>query len=118
MCGRKSRKHLVLSVVFCLLFSVFLCSSLSAEVVLTDEEAQLMIQEMEKGQNELIWTQQKLEKAENQLKEQQDICNQQKTSYEMQLTEANKENKKLKNVTIATSSSSLVLLLISILLLL
>lgn len=82
--GIKSRRHFLLSVLFSLSL-LFLSASFSyAEVVLTDEEAREMMEEMEASETELQGVKQELEELKN-------ISEEQKKYYEEQLKEEKKK---------------------------
>ena len=123
MCGRKLKQLSALSVLFCLLsFSPF-CFSCFAEVRLTDEEAEQILneisesmKELENVKSELIQSQKDLIEQKTELADVKNTYNEQKTSYEMQLDEAEKENQTLKVVAVSTGSTSIALLIVTILL--
>ena len=102
MCGAKLKRLSALSVLFCLLSFSPLSFSCFAEVKLTEEEAETILNEISESKKEL-------ENVKN-------TYNEQKTSYEMQLNEAEKQNKILKTVSVATGSSSGALTIVVILL--
>ena len=102
MCGAKLKRLSALSVLFCLLSFSPLSFSCFAEVKLTEEEAETILNEISESKKEL-------ENVKN-------TYNEQMTSYEMQLNEAEKQNQKLKTVAVATSSSSVALTIVVILL--
>ena len=102
MCGAKLKRLSALSALFCLLSFSPLSFSCFAEVKLTDEEAETILNEISESKKEL-------EDVKN-------TYNEQKTSYEMQLNEAEKQNKMLKTVSVATGSSTVVLTIAVILL--
>ena len=102
MCGAKLKRLSALSVLFCLLSFSPLSFSCFAEVKLTEEEAETILNEISESKKEL-------ENVKN-------TYNEQMTSYEMQLNEAEKQNQALKTVAVATSSSSVVLTIVVILL--
>ena len=102
MCGAKLKRLSALSVLFCLLSFSPLSFSCFAEVKLTDEEAETILNEISESKKEL-------EDVKN-------TYNEQKTSYEMQLNEAEKQNKTLKTVSVATGSSTIALTIVVILL--
>ena len=102
MCGQKLKRLSALSVLFCLLSFSPLSFSCFAEVKLTEEEAETILNEISESKKEL-------ENVKN-------TYNEQMTSYEMQLNEAKKQNQTLKAVAVATSSSSVALTIVVILL--
>ena len=104
MCGAKLKRLSALSVLFCLLSFSPLSFSCFAEVKLTEEEAETILNEISESKKEL-------ENVKN-------TYNEQMTSYEMQLNEAEKQNQTLKAVAVATSSSSVALTIVVILLIL
>ena len=102
MCGAKLKRLSALSVLFCLLSFSPLSFSCFAEVKLTDEETETILNEISESKKEL-------ENVKN-------TYNEQMTSYEMQLNEAEKQNKMLKTVSVATGSSTVALTIVVILL--
>lgn len=123
MCGRKLKQFSALSVLFCLLSFSPLSFSCFAEVKLTDEEAETILneiseskKELENVKNELIQSQKDLIEQKTELADVKNTYNEQKTSYEMQLNEAEKENQTLKIVAVSTGSTSVALLIVTILL--
>ena len=107
MCGRKLKIFLLLSVLVSLL-SVSPCFS---EVVLTDEEAEQMLQEMEESKKELEIVKQELEDVKT-------TSTEQRQSYEEQLKEADEKNSRLTTWAISSSAVAGVLLTVLIVLLL
>ena len=103
-------------VLFSLLSFSPLCFSCYAEIKLTDEEAQQILSEIQESKKDLKNLQEKLLSAEAQLNDVKNTYNEQKTSYEMQLNEAEKQNKTLKTVSVATGSSTVALTIVVILL--
>ena len=123
MCGRKLKRFSALSVLFCLLSFSPLSFSCFAEVKLTDEEAETILneiseskKELENVKNELIQSQKELIEQKTELEDVKNTYNEQKTSYETQLDEAEKENQTLKVVAVSTGSTSIALLIVTILL--
>ena len=123
MCGRKLKRFSALSVLFCLLSFSPLSFSCFAEVKLTDEEAETILneiseskKELENVKNELIQSQKDLIEQKTELVDVKNTYNEQKTSYETQLDEAEKENQTLKIVAVSTGSTSVALLIVTILL--
>ena len=102
MCGAKLKRLSALSVLFCLLSFSPLSFSCFAEVKLTEEEAETILNEISESKKEL-------ENVKN-------TYNEQMTSYEMQLNEAEKQNKMLKTVSVAAGSSTVALTIVVILL--
>ena len=102
MCGQKLKRLSALSALFCLLSFSPLSFSCFAEVKLTDEEAETILNEISESKKEL--------------EDVKSTYNEQKTSYEMQLNEAEKQNKMLKTVSVATGSSAIALTIVVILL--
>ena len=97
----KRLKHFSAISVFSLsLFLVVFSSPCYADVVLTDEEAQIIMTELQTSQEEL-----KTLKEDDQ---------EQKKSYETQLTEAKKEIEVEKKIVKITSTSSLVLTILCV----
>ena len=108
MCCRRLKIFLLLPVLFFLLSFSPLSSSCYAEVTLTDEEAQEILNEIKESKKDLTELQEKLTSAEAQLKDVQNAYSEQKTSYEMQLKEAEEKQKKLRKALTVTSTSSAV----------
>lgn len=96
MCGKRLKKS-------CFLFLLLAFFSLSgmcyADVVLTDEEAQEMLSEIEESKKEL-------NQLKAQLNDVKTTYSEQKTSYETQLNEAERKNKRLKTATTVTGTSA------------
>ena len=108
MCGRKLKVFLLSLVLFSALpFSQSLSYSY-AEVILTEEEAQQILEEIQEAKKELIEQKTELENVKN-------TCNEQKTYYETQLTEAEKKNSNLKTAVITTSVSTVISIIIAVL---
>lgn len=82
--GLKSKRRFLLSVLFSLSLLFPFASFSYAEVVLTDEEAQEMMEEMEASETELQGVKQELEELKNTSEEQ-------KKYYEGQLKEEKKK---------------------------
>ena len=101
MCGKRLRTFLLLLV----LYFPLLLSPCFADVVLTDEEAQTILteieeskkdsqnvkNELEQSKNEATELQKESSELKNQLTELQNTSNEQKESYEKQLKEVKKE---------------------------
>ena len=124
-CSTKLKRLSALSALFCLLSFSPLSFSCFAEVKLTDEEAETILneisgskKELEDVKNELSQSQKDLIEQKTELEDVKSTYNEQKTSYEMQLNEAEKQNEMLKTVSVATGSSSVVLAIVVILLIL
>lgn len=98
MCSRRLKHSLLLSVLFSLAVFLAMLSPCSAEVRLTDEEAQEMLNEISQSKVELI--------------ELRNTYNEQKTFYEEQLEEAQKETKRYKTTTVVSSTSSVILIVV------
>lgn len=106
---KKLKQSLPLFLLLSLFFFFPFCSLCYGEVVLTDEEAQQMMSEITESKKDLQIVKEELEAVKSTYEEQ-------KTSYEMQLTEAENDKNKLKTVAIASSSSSVILFVLTILL--
>lgn len=107
MCGRRLKIFFLLLMLFSALPCLPSLSSCYADVTLTDEEAQEMLNEITESKKDLQELQIQLEDVKND-------CNEQKIYYEEQLSEANKKNKVLKGTSIAGGSTSAVLLIVII----
>ena len=123
MCSTKLKRLSALSVLFCLLSFSPLSFSCFAEVKLTDEEIETILNEINESKKELEDVKSELSQSQKDLIEQKteledvkNTYNEQKTSYEMQLNEAEKRNKTLKTVSVATGSSTIALTIVVILL--
>ena len=112
MCGRRLKIFLSLLALLCLYLFLPLSASLCAEVRLTDEEAQTMMNEIQQSKKELETLRNQLETAETQLTDVKNTYEEQKTSYEKQLDEAKKDKEKLKIATSVTGGSALTLLIV------
>lgn len=108
MCGKRLRKFLVLSVLFFLFFFSPSCFPCYAEVILTDKEAQEMLNEMQKSKMDLSSLQTQLEDVKS-------TYNEQKASYEMQLTKANQKKENLKTAVTVTSTSTVIFAVLMVL---
>lgn len=107
MCGKKSRVYWLLSVL-ALLLSASPCSS---EVVLTDEEAREMLEEMEASRQELTTLKEQSQELQTELEELKVTSTEQSQYYEKRLKEAEKE----KTVPwIVAGASSVISLILSI----
>ena len=126
MCGTKLKLFSALLVLSFLLCFSPLLSSLYAETVLTESEAQEILNEITESRKELNQVKEELiqskENQQNVMKESQmlktelqdvkNIYTEQKKSYEMQLNEEQKKNEKLKTgITITGTSSAIFLVL-------
>ena len=123
MCGQKLKRLSALSVLFCLLSFSPLSFSCFAEVELTDEEMETILNEISESKKELEDVKSELSQSQKDLVEQKteledvrNTYNEQKTSYETQLNEAEKRNKTLKTVSVAAGSSTIALTIVVILL--
>lgn len=111
---KKSKKLLLLSVLFSLSLFVRSFSYSYADVILTDKEAQELMSEIQESKKDLTELQNQLSKAETQLNDVKSDYEEQKKSYEAQLKE---EKKKSTEARIFAYSASASTLLISIALL-
>ena len=123
MCGTKLKRLSALSALFCLLSFSPLSFSCFAEVKLTDEETETILNEISESKKELEDVKSELSQSQKDLVEQKteledvrNTYNEQKTSYETQLNEAEKRNKTLKTVSVAAGSSTIALTIVVILL--
>lgn len=110
MWQKKSKLFLVLSVLFSLLCFSPLCSICYADVTLTYEETEQILNEIQLAKTE----------SENVKKELEDVkntYNEQKTSYEDQLNVAEKKNQNLKTAVAVTSTASVLSIVFAVLLL-
>ena len=105
MCGTKLRTSSRLLVPFLVLFCLQSFSFCYAEVILTDEETETLMNEIQESRKDLTVLQEQLQSVKNDYSEQ-------KKSYEMQLSEEQKKNEKLKTgITITGTSSAIFLVL-------
>jgi len=109
LCGKRLRRRSLLSVLFLLWLSVHCVSYSYADVTLTDEEAQQLMSEIQESRKDLTELQTQLADVKNDYEEQ-------KTYYEEQLNEAKKKNSSLKTAVTATSASTAVFALLTVLL--
>lgn len=102
-----------------LLCSLFLLQSSYAfsEVALTDEEATELMNEIQESKKDLMKAKEQVENLQNQLNQQEVIWTEQSQFYREQLTEAEKKKNQYKTATIATGSSTAILLVVLIVLL-
>ena len=100
------------------LFFLLQSSYAFSEVILTDEEATELMNEIQESKKDLTKAKEQVENLQNQLDQQEVIWTEQSQSYKEQLTEAEKKKNHYKTATIATGSSTAVLLVVLIVLLL
>lgn len=100
------------------LFFLLQSSYAFSEVTLTDEEATELMNEIQESKKDLTKAKEQVENLQNQLNQQEAIWTEQSQSYKEQLTEAEKKKNHYKTATIATGSSTAVLLVVLIVLLL
>lgn len=110
MCGKRLRIFFVLLCLFSLSCFSPLCFSCYGEVKLTDKEAEEILSEIQESRKEL-------EDVRTELQDVKSTYEEQKKSYEMQLTEAKEKNQTLKGALVATSTSSVVMLIFTVLVL-
>ena len=126
MCGKRLKVFFLLSGLSLLLPFVPLCSCSYADVILTDKEAEELMNEIQLSKTELENVKSELTESKKELNEQkaqlEDVKNtytEQKQSYEKQLGEAEKENNKLKTwLTVTATSSVISVVFVALLLLL
>ena len=106
----------LLRFLLCLLF-LLQSSYAFSEVALTDEEATELMNEIQESKKDLMKAKEQVENLQNQLNQQEAIWTEQSQSYKEQLTEAEKKKNHYKTATIATGSSTAVLLVVLIVLL-
>lgn len=109
MCYQRLKRFSVLSVLYCLLLFSPFCFSCSAEVRLTDKEAQELQTQIEESKKEL-------ETVKTELNNVKSTYSEQKKYYEEQLKEAEKKETILKATSISTGSGAVVLLAVVVLL--
>ena len=125
MCGKRLKVFLLLLGLSLLSPSALLCSYSYADVILTDEEATELMNEIQQSKaelqtvkDELKTSKEELKQSKNQLEDVKSTYTEQKKSYETQLEEAEKEKNTLKTWLTITATSSGCLLCFTILLLL
>lgn len=101
MCSKRLKLFLVLSVLSFLSCFSPSCFTCSAEVTLTDEEADRILNELKESRTDLLTVQKELDSVKND-------CEMQKQSYETQLAEAESKNKKLDKAVTVTGTSSII----------
>ena len=116
MCGKRLKRFSVLLGLLLLSLSAPLLSYSYADVTLTDTEAQELMNEIQLSKKDLNDVKNQLETAETQLSDVKNTCEEQKKSYEMQLSEVTEENENLKTAVTVTATTSVVLLLMTVLL--
>lgn len=114
---RKSKRFLQSLGLSLLLFFVP-CSLCSADVILTDSEAEELMSTIQESQKELTTVQTELSNVQTELNDVKNDYTEQKKSYEKQLDEAEREKEVLTKAVIATSASNVVLLSVLLLVLL
>ena len=118
MCGKKLKVSLVSLVLLSLLYAVPSFSFCYAEVRLTDEEATQLMNEIQESKKELNQVKTELTEAQKELNDVKNIYSEQKTYYEMQLTEAEQKQKVATNIAIGGVTASVTLLGVLVLVLL
>jgi ABC-type transport system involved in cytochrome bd biosynthesis fused ATPase/permease subunit len=114
MCGKRLKTFSALSVLFLLLcFSPF-SPSCYADVILTDKEAQEMMEEIQASKTELTELKNELNSAQTELTDVKNISEEQKKSYEKQLNEAGKKEQKLETAVTVTSTTTVLLTILCI----
>ena len=106
----------LLRFLLCLLF-LSQSSYAFSEVALTDEEATELMNEIQESKKDLMKAKEQVENLQNQLYQQEAIWTEQSQFYREQLTEAEKKKNQYKTATIATGSSTAILLVVLIVLL-
>lgn len=105
----KSKKLLLLSVLFLLSLFVRSFSYSYADVVLTDKEAQELMNEIQESKKDLTELQNQLSEAETQLSAVKNGYEEQKKSYEKQLKEEKKKSTEAKIFAYSASASTLLI---------
>lgn len=100
MCGKSLKVSLVSLGLFLLLSFSQSYSSCFADVTLTYEETQEILNEIEQSKTEY-------ENVKKELQEVKTTCSEQKKSYEMQLQEVEKKNQVLKTGMAVTSTATI-----------
>ena len=113
MCGRKLKTFSVSLVLFCLLSFSPLSFSCYADVILTDEQATEIMNEIQESKKDLNQVRNELKESKKEslelkteLQDVKSTYSEQKTSYEQQLNEAEKKTEKLKTAVTVTSTST------------
>lgn len=105
----KSKKLLLLSELFLLSLAVRSFSYSYADVVLTDKEAEELMNEISESRKDLTELKSQLDEAETQLSDVKSDCEEQKKSYEMQLKEVKKQKTKVMLLASGTTASTIIL---------
>ena len=123
MCGKRLKAFLLLSGLSLLSSYAPLLSYSYADVILTDKEAeelmseiQLSRMELQNVKNELTESKSELSGQKAQLEDVRNTCTEQKKSYETQLDEAQKENRRLKRWLTITATTSVLTFVLSVIL--
>lgn len=122
LCGKKLKIFSVLLVQFFLLFCSPFCFSCYAEVVLTEEEAQQIQNELSQSKKDLQKAKEEIailkenvqkeaQEQKNELLTVKDTYKEQTVSYEEQLKEAEKKNDTLETAVTITTTTSVGLLI-------
>ena len=118
MCHQKSKKRLLLLVLFSLLSPVLFTSYSFADVTLTDKEAQELMNEIQESKKDLTELKNQLNEAETQLQDVKSTYEEQKKSYETQLKEEKKKSTEAKIFAGSASASTLVISIVLLIVLL
>lgn len=125
LCGKRLKVFLLSLGLSLLSPFVPLCSSSYADVILSDEEATELMDEIQQSKmelqtvkDELKTSKEELKQSKNQLEDVKNTYTEQKQSYETQLEEAEKEKNTLKTWLTITATSSVCLFGVTLLLLL
>ena len=118
MCQRRLKRFL-LSLVLCSLLPFVPSFSYSyADVILTDKEAQELMNEIQESKKDLTELKNQLNEAETQLNDVKSTYEEQKKSYEMQLKEEKKKSTEAKIFAGSASASTLVISIVLLIVLL
>ena len=109
MCGKKLKRFLLSSGLFLLLSLAPSTSYSYADVVLTDMEAQELMNEIQQSRKDLTELQENLASAEAQLNAVKSTYEEQKKSYEELLKEEKKKSTEAKIFAYSASASTLVI---------
>ena len=114
----KSKRFLLLSGLFLLSLVVHSTSYSYADVILTDKEAQELMNEIQESKKDLTELKNQLNEAETQLNDVKSTYEEQKKSYEMQLKEEKKKSTEAKIFAGSASASTLVISIVLLIVLL
>ena len=116
MCGKRLKVFLLLLGLSLLSPFVPLYSYSYADVILTDEEAQELMEQIQVSKTELQTVRENLQSAQTELEDVKNTSIEQKIYYEEQLNEAEKKSQTLETCLTVTSTTTVVFALLLVLL--